>query len=336
VLAQQKKDLDALTAQYKQVSATVLPLGRQSILLEMYKHDVSNWRNAVKSRYQAGLKGLLVRLAGLGVILGVVFAISELWRKATFRYITDSHRRYQFLALRRFVVWSLVAIIIAIAFASELGAITTFAGFLTAGIAVALQNVILSVAGYFFLIGKHGLRVGDRVQVAGTTGDVVEIGWVRLYLMEVSGGDSARPTGRVVAFSNAVVFQAGAGMFKQFPGTSFVWHEVTLALGPGSNYLQVEKRLLEAVNKVFSGYHDKMEMQRRTMERALYSVRDTSLAPESRLRMTPSGMEIVIRYPVELDHAAEIEDRVTRELLEAIGRDPKLRLMGTQIEAQSA
>lgn len=336
VLAQQKKDLDALTAQYKQVAATVLPLGRQAILLDIYKRGVSSWRNAIKAQYQAGLKGLLLRLAGLGVILGVVFAISELWRRATFRYITDTRRRHQFMALRRFVVWSLVAIIITIAFASELGAITTFAGFLTAGIAVALQNVILSVAGYFFLIGKHGLRVGDRVQVAGISGDVVEIGWVRLHLMEVSGGNSARPTGRLVALSNAVVFQAGAGMFKQIPGTNFVWHEVTLALGPGSNYLQVEKRMLEAVNKVFSDYHDKMEMQRRSMERALYSVRTTDLAPESRLRITSSGVEIVIRYPVELDNAAEIDDRVTRELLETIGRDPKLRLVGTQIQAQSA
>src|SRR6516225_10513645 len=101
------------------------------------------------------------------------------------------------------------------AFASELGAITTFAGFLGAGIAVALQNVILSVAGYFFLIGKYGVKVGDRVQVAGITGDVVDIGLVRLHLMEIGGGGSARPTGRVVAVSNAVVFQANAGMFKQ-------------------------------------------------------------------------------------------------------------------------
>jgi hypothetical protein len=54
------------------------------------------------------------------------------------------------------------------------------------------------------------------------------------------------------------------------------------------------------------------------------------------VRITSSGVEIVIRYPVDLDHAAEIDDRVTRELLETIGRDPKLRLMGTQIEAQSA
>src|SRR5215472_1455067 len=141
VLAQQKKDLDALTAQYKEVSATLLPLGRQSILFDIYKGGITNWRNAVKGQYQSEVKGLVLRLAGLGMILAVIFAIAELWRRATFRYITDTRRRYQFLALRRFVVWSLVALIIAIAFASELGAITTFAGFLTAGIAVALQNV---------------------------------------------------------------------------------------------------------------------------------------------------------------------------------------------------
>lgn len=335
-LAQQRRDLDSLTAQYKQVSATLLPLGRQSILFDIYRRDIANWRIAVKAEYESQIKGLMLRLAGLGAILALIFAISELWRRATFRYITDSHRRYQFLALRRFVVWSLMAIVIAIAFASELGAITTFAGFLTAGIAVALQNVILSIAGYFFLIGKHGVRVGDRVQVAGITGDVVDIGLVRLHLMEVTGGSSARPTGRVVSFSNAVVFQANAGMFKQIPGTSFLWHEVTLSLGAESNYLEAEKRALEAVNRVFAEYHDKMEMQRRGMERSLYTVRLSPFAPESRLRLTPTGVEIVIRYPVELENAAEIDDRVTRELLETIGRDPHLRLVGTQIEEQSA
>jgi small-conductance mechanosensitive channel len=336
VLAQQRKDLDELTSHYKQLSAALLPLGKQSILLDMYKRSSVNWRNAVESQYETELKGLLLRLAGLAVILGVVLGISELWRRATFRYVTDARRRYQFLLLRRIVLWCLMAIIIAIAFASELGAITTFAGLLTAGIAVALQNVILSVAGYFFLIGKYGVRVGDRVQVAGITGDVVDIGLVRLHLMEVTGGTGPRPTGRVVAFSNSVVFQANAGMFKQIPGTNFLWHEVTLTIGPESNYRQVEQRMLDAVNKVLSEYHEKMETQRRNMERALYSVRSSSFDPESRLRLTQSGLEVVIRYPVELGNAAEIDDRITRELLETIGREPRLRLVGTQIEAQSA
>jgi small-conductance mechanosensitive channel len=336
VLAQQRKDLDELTSQYKHLSAALLPLGKQSILLDVYKRNTINWRNAVETQFEIELKGLLLRLAGLVLIIGAVLAISELWRRATFRYIIDARRRYQFLLLRRIIMWCLIATIIAVAFASELGAITTFAGLLTAGIAVALQNVILSVAGYFFLIGKYGLRVGDRVQVAGITGDVVDIGLVRLHLMEVTGGAGSRPTGRVVAFSNAVVFQANAGMFKQIPGTNFLWHEVTLALGPESNYREVEQGMMDAVTGVLAEYHDKIEMQRRNMERSLYSLRGSSFDPESRLRMTPSGVELVIRYPVELGNAAEIDDRVTRALIDTIGREPKLKLVGGQVEAQHA
>ena len=265
-----------------------------------------------------------MRLGALGLILGVVLGVSELWKRATFRYITDTRRRYQFLLIRRIVLWSLIAIIVATAFASELGAITTFAGLMTAGIAVALQNVILSIAGYFFLIGKYGVRVGDRVNINGVTGDVVDIGLVRLQLMEVTGGPAPLPTGRVVAFSNAVVFQAGSGMFKQIPGTNFLWHEITLTLDPKTNYRQVEQRMMEAVNKVFAEYRDKMEMQRRNVERSLNST-IAVFAPESRLHLTQTSLEVVIRYPVEFANAGEIDNRVTRAILEALELDPNLR-----------
>ncbi len=324
VLAQQKKDLDALTAQFKQVSASLLPLGKQSILLDIYKRTTTNWRGAVDSQYKAELKGLLLRLAVLALVLGVVLGVSEVWKRATFRYVPDARRRYQFLLIRRIVLWCLTAIIIATAFASELGAITTFAGLMTAGIAVALQNVILSIAGYFFLIGKYGVRVGDRVNIAGVTGDVVDIGLVRLQLMEITGGPAPLPTGRVVAFSNSVVFQANSGMFKQIPGTNFLWHEITLTLDAKGNYRQVEQRMMEAVNKVFAEYRDRMEAQRRNVERSLNST-VAAFAPESRLHLTQTALEVVICYPVDLAHAGEIDNRVTRAILEALELDPNLR-----------
>jgi small-conductance mechanosensitive channel len=325
VLAQQRKDLDALTSQFKQVSASLLPLGKQSILLDIYRRTTTNWHGAVDGQYKAELKGLLLRLAVLAIVLGVVLGVSEVWKRATFRYVPDVRRRYQFLLIRRIVLWCLTAIIIAIAFASELGAVTTFAGLMTAGIAVALQNVILSIAGYFFLIGKYGVRVGDRVNIAGVTGDVVDIGLVRLQLMEITGGPSPAPTGRVVAFSNAVVFQASSGMFKQIPGTNFLWHEITLTLDAKGNYRQVEQRMMEAVNKVFAEYRDKMELQRRNVERSLNST-ITAFSPESRLHLTQTSLEVVIRYPVEMVNAGEIDNRVTRAILDALEADPNLRL----------
>lgn len=325
-LAQQQSELKELTKEYKQLSATILPLAKQNIMFDLYRRNVSNWRNEVQTRHSQLEKSLLLRLGTLAGVLIAILVISQVWRKATFRYVQDGRRRHQFLIVRRIIVVPLVFIILVMAFASGLGSVSLFAGITTAGLAVALQNMIQSIAGYFVLIGKYGVRVGDRVQVAGVTGDVIDIGMVRLHLVEVSGGPGARPTGRVVAISNAVVFQPDEGLFKQIPGTNFAWHEVSLMLSPGSDYRQVEERMLRAVNKVFDSYKEKMEPQRRAMERATHGHPVSPLAPESRLNLTASGTLVVVRYPVEVEESAEIDDRVTREVLDATGREPQVQV----------
>ncbi len=330
VLAQQKQQLDSMTAQFKQTAALVMPLSKQSILFDLYKRSLSNWHDTVKSEYNTVLRNLLIHLGVLGFMLALIVGMAEVWRRAIFRYVHDVRRRYQFMLLRRLVMWFLIAIVVAFAFASELGSLATFAGLLTAGIAVALQNVILSVAGYFYLIGKYGVRVGDRVQISGVTGEVVDIGLVRLHLMELATtGTDAQPTGRVVVFSNSVVFQPTSGLYKQIPGTNFVWHQITLTLAPEGNYREIETRLLNAVESVFKEYKDALEQQRLRMQHSLSVVSDISLHPQSHFHLTQAGLEVVIRYPLVLDKAAEVDDKITRALLEAIERSPKLRLVGT-------
>lgn len=330
VLKQQKAQLDAVSAQFKLYSAAALPLSKQRVLLDLYKRSVTSWRDAVKSEYTSDLRTLAFRLAALAAVLVVVVGFSEIWRRAIFRYVHDVKRRYHFLLLRRIVLWFLIALIVAFAFATELGSLATFAGLLTAGVAVALQNVILSVVGYFLLIGKYGLRVGDRVQVAGVTGEVVEIGLVRLHLMELGpGGADAQPTGRVVAFSNSVVFQPAGGVFKQIPGTNYVWHEITLTVASDNSYREVEERLVSAVDTVYSEYRESIDRQRAHLEKTIGVTAASSLGPQSRLRLTKAGLEVVIRYPLELDKAGELDDRITREVLDAIDREPKLRLVGS-------
>jgi small-conductance mechanosensitive channel len=80
--------------------------------------------------------------------------------------------------------------------------------------AVALQNVIPAVVGYFLLIGKLRMRIGDRVQISGVTGEVVDIGLMQFQIQELDT-PGEQPTGRVVAFSNSFVFVSPAsGLFK--------------------------------------------------------------------------------------------------------------------------
>jgi len=332
VLAQQKSTLDNLTSQFKVLSSALLPLSKESILLDAYKRNLDNWRATVKSGYTSNAKNLLVQLLGLGVVLGIVLGIFELWRRAIYRYIIDARRRYQFLLLRRIALWFAIALIIAFGFASELGSVATFAGLLTAGVAVALQNVIVAVVGYFLLIGKFGVRVGDRVQISGVSGEVVEIGMIRLHVMELSGsGADAQPTGRVVAFSNSIVFQPTAGLFKQVPGASFMWHEISITLAPDSDYQEVEKRMLAAVDAAFKDYQKDFENLRQQVERNLSSISVGSLTPKVRFKLSQSGLEVVVRFPVETQKAGDVDDRVTRHLLMAIEQEPKLKVVGADV-----
>jgi small-conductance mechanosensitive channel len=204
-------------------------------------------------------------------------------------------------------------------------------------VAVALQNVIVSIVGYFFLIGKFGIRVGDHVQVSGVSGEVVDIGLVRFHLMELGNGAAdLQPTGRVVAFSNSIVFQPSSGLFKQIPGTSFLWHEANLTFAPDMDYHVIQQRITAAADAAFKDYSENMERQRRQMEYSLTSISAAALKPRVRLHFSASGIEVVVRFPVELHKAAEIDDRVMRELLDTVDREPRLRLIGTATSTVSA
>jgi len=322
-LGQERQQLDTLAKQFKQISAAVIPLTKQSVLLDAYQRNLANWQDGIHTEYVSELRNLGVRLLFLFLILGVVIAAAELWRRAVYRYVRDTRRRYQFLLLRKFVLWAFIAIVIAFAFASRLGSIVTFAGLITAGVAVALQNVILSVVGYFFLIGKYGVRVGDRVQIDGVTGEVIDVGLVRMHLMELGGNGAEGPTGRVVAFSNSIVFQATAGLFKQIPGIHFAFHEITLTLPPNVDHASVKERMLKAVGNVLSDYKEEIERQYQEIERTGVSLSSRGVQPTIQLRFSPASVDATVRYPVDLQHAAEIDERVSQELLKALANQSK-------------
>jgi small-conductance mechanosensitive channel len=219
------------------------------------------------------------------------------------------------LLVRRIVVWVVAAIIIGVAFATEASSFATFAGLLTAGVAVAMQSVLVSIVGYFFLVGKYGLRVGDRVQIGGVTGEVIDLGLVRLHLMEL--GPLYNPTGRLVAFANSVVFQASGGIFKQIPGVNLAWREITLAVPGGSDYTAAKERLLAAAGGVLAEYRDDLLRQTQVLRKAASSAAEDAHA-HVRLRFSFGLVEAIVRYPVPFQRAAEIEERMSRELLDAI------------------
>jgi small-conductance mechanosensitive channel len=215
--------------------------------------------------------------------------------------------------------------VLVLGFVSEFSSLATFAGFITAGIAVGLQAVLLSVAAYFFVIGRYGIRVGDRISIAGITGDVVDIGLVRLYLMELGGsGLDFYPTGRIVVFSNSVLFQAGTPLFKQIPGTEYAWHEVVVIIALGGNHKDVQEKLVSAVNAVYSKYKQEIERQHSAIERRV-DIQIGLPQPEAHLQFADTGVELLVRYPVEIRKAPEIDEEMTRKVLELIESDAAMK-----------
>ena len=124
-----------------------------------------------------------------------------------------------------------------------------------------MQSVLVSIVGYFFLIGKYGIRVGDRIQIGTVVGEVIDIGLVRMHLMELNQNGPLGPTGRVVAFANLIVFQASGGLFKQIPGVNLAWHENTLTLPVVNDYAALKDKLLAAINGVVGNYSAEISRQ---------------------------------------------------------------------------
>lgn len=317
-LKRMRDQYDTIAWLFQQTSAIVTPLTRAEVLLHQYRNNLDNWREATQRQYREALRALGLRLVIFIALLGLVFTLAELWRRAVFRYVQDPRRRSSFLLVRKIVLWALVVAIAAATFATELGSLATFAGLITAGLAVAMQSVLVSVVGYFFLIGKYGIRVGDRVQVGNVTGEVIDLGLVRLHLMELKGEGSMSPTGRVVAFPNSVIFQASSGLFKQIPGINLAWREITATLPTGADYAALKKKLFDAVSNVLQDYREDILRQTQEIQRTAASHVRGDAQPQVQLRFSASSVDAIVRYPVELQHAAEIDERVSREVLNVV------------------
>jgi small-conductance mechanosensitive channel len=323
-LAAGQAELNGLTTRFKQISAALIPLGEQGIEIGIVRGNLEESLAGFDRQSSDSLRYLLLRTATLALGLALVLGVSELWRRAINRYVQDQRRRRQLLVLRKVVVSGAVVIALILGFISEFGSLATYAGFVTAGVAVALQNPILSVVGYFFLIGRYGFRVGDRVTISGVTGDVLDIGMVRIYLMELSGlGLDAHATGRVVVFANAVVFQPAA-LYKQMPGIDYVWHSVTLTLLADTDLPLAENKLHEAVDSVYQVYRPKIEQEYSTLQQTV-EIHLSVPRPQSRMQYTDTGIQFTVRYPVEMRNAYDTDDRVLKALSDTITAEPKFQ-----------
>jgi hypothetical protein len=313
--ADETDQFQSLMQAFDAVRSEGVPLGQELLTLDQSRANLAVWLTAVDSEYRNLLRTLITRLVIICGSLSMLFGVSYVWKRATSRYVHDTRRRRQLMGMRRVIIGALGLLIVLVGFTTQFKSLTTFAAFITAGLAVGLQTILLSVAAYFFIIGRFGIRVGDRITVSNVTGDVINVGLVRFYLAEMAGtGPEMYSTGRVAVFSNAVLFQAGTPLYKQVPGTDYKWHEMTIKLLPGAGHHQAADAITKVVCTVYAEYREEVEEQSRSVEQ--WTEMWTGLPDvESILQFQEDGFQLLVRYPVKLRLASEIDQKVIEALL---------------------
>ena len=254
-------------------------------------------------------------IASLLVVLVVVVFVRYAQR-ALGRYVEDSQRRYRLRKLVTFGGYVVAILLLSIVFSDKLAGLTVLLGVLGAGIAFALQEVIVSVAGWVALSFGRLYDVGDRVQLGGIKGDVIDIGVLRTTLMECGGwinGDQYN--GRVVRVANSFIFKEPVYNYSSdFP---FLWDEIRIPVRYGSNYEMARQGFQQVLNDLTSEHARQLKGDWRKMTDK-YLLENAQLEPMVSLKMDDNWAEFALRYVVDYKKRRSIKDKICSRILKLI------------------
>lgn len=208
----------------------------------------------------------------------------------------------------------------------------TFLGLLSAGIAIALADVFLNLAGWVYIVFRRPFRVGDRIEIGGDAGDVIDIRAFRFTMLEIRNWvDADQSTGRVVHVPNGRVFRESMANFTE--GFQHVWHEIQVLVTFESDWRRAEQMLRDAMEPVAVSEDEARKMTQRVSTSRDYRITYRELAPTVYVTTRDSGILLTGRMLVEARGRRGAEDRVWRSLLVAIEGDDRVGLAYPTIRA---
>ena len=204
--------------------------------------------------------------------------------------------------------------------------LATVLGFVSAGLAFALQKVITSIAAYFVILRGQVFRVGDRILMSGVRGDVIALGFTRTTIMEMGQPPGERPddpnvwvksrqfTGRIVTVTNDKIFENPVFNYsRDFP---FIWEELSLPIKYNGNRRRAEEIFLAIVER--HAIHED-EINQETLEKMQreYYVSRKDLKPRIYYRLTDNWIEMNARFLTREHGSRDRKDKMSREILDA-------------------
>lgn len=200
----------------------------------------------------------------------------------------------------------------------------TFLGLVSAGIAIALADVLKNLAGWMYILSRRPFRVGDRIEVDGTKGDVVDIRLFRFSLMEVGNWvDADQSTGRLVHVPNGIVFTNQVANYTE--GFDFIWQEIPVLVTFESDRARARAIIETAVR----GHAPNVEREAGALIRETartYHIRIGALTPIVYMTVQDSGVLYTARFLVDARRQRNTAQAIWEAILDALDAEPNVDL----------
>jgi len=197
-----------------------------------------------------------------------------------------------------------------------LGGITVVLGIASAGIAFSLKEVIASIAGWLTILVGGMFKTGDRVQLGGVSGDVIDLGVLRTTIMETGEWVNADLySGRIVKIANSFVFtQPVYNYSTDFP---FLWDEIKIPISFGSDYTFTRELIMHVATEKLADYRTETKEYWDSMVRKFF-IEDATTEPMVTLTVSDKGVEFTLRYIVEYKTRRTTKDVLFTNILEEL------------------
>ncbi len=258
-----------------------------------------------------------VRKVGVAVLgLAAILVVRSLVRRALAQRVDDTTTRYRTRKLVEFIGYLVMVLFVATVFSDRLGGLTVALGVAGAGIAFALQEVIVSVAGWITITFGKVYKVGDRVMLGGIKGDVIDVGVLRTTLFELGDwieGDAYN--GRVVRIANSFVFKEPVFSYSaDFP---FLWDELTIPIRHTSDRVRAQALLEGAAQAITGEYATKVQDTWDQMARN-FVIEHARLQPFVTLSADENWVTFRVRYVTDFKMRRTTKDALFRRILDDI------------------
>jgi small-conductance mechanosensitive channel len=280
--------------QYTRDQKNLADLGRRLQDEQDLNEIYASWIGLVEVRERSALHHMIETLIWIVLVLFAVYLCNRLIERLFTGMSAENKRIDTLRAVVKFAVQAVGALVILFIIFGMPTQTTTVLGLAGAGLTVAMKDFIVAFFGWFILMGKNGIRVGDWVEINGVGGEVVEVGLLKTVLLETGNWtDSSHPTGRRVSFVNSFAIE---GHFFNFTTSGqWMWDELTVLIPPGQDPYAIVDGIQKLVEQETSQYASKAEAEwQQTTTR--YRAKTLSATPGINVQPTAAGIEVRVRY----------------------------------------